>query len=583
MIQEAIRSSTNLSPLTLELRILAARFRSAIQASPTDREINNLKRTEGIQKAVMDELVAGVRSNDHLRTWDAAMWIKRLGIEIPDAQTRQDLPRLIVECEQALDAKGVAYKPRKRGVVRRRAMQFGGAAAAVTALAGVGKAAKFAYEVMNSRTQAVIKYDANAIFTGPSMADKYKGATQTKPIVEEPIEEPTAEVEPVLEPEESSEIIGNANMAEFFLGDLLNLFKYRRQERILFEPGAKERLIPALVGGDQITFLYLGLDETRERKIEFLGNGRGRSDVIMLVSFNPHTFKTIAISIPRDMYTPRLGANKINAMTAGVVGGDIRELSRTVVEELTGVPIDGIVQTNIDTMQGFNGIRSNQWGSEHPGIYYPGIFDVLAPGGLMINVPKQIIDNQYPVGYGIKRLVIPQGPQRMNGQQLTEYARTRHQEMDFGRSNNQRDVLLALVKVLASDAKDYLLSGDTGKLDLFISFLEREEQNGNIHYNEVNFTEIVRTIRSGLVKLRDDPQGKAILTTIALNSTDEIVTLLNNPQSVFSSFGLSFENGMLTNVGSTTQLRLAASPMGGSPIQYSQPLRRKVKELFGIP
>lgn len=551
---------------------------------PSQKKLKRIGQKIGMDLALEERLRTSL-AKDQLKPDDLPPIVETvslfsaLGVKIPD-EYRTIMPTLVEQCKQTMDLQGIPFGPVKRRMGRRRILQGMGAAGVVAAAGPV----RFAYDMINfgrQPTKTYIKYDRQAIFTGSSPAEKYRDIAQAEPA---PEPTPTSTPEPEPAPAENpQEVVGNANMAEFFLGDLLNLFKYRRQERVLFEPGAKERLLPALVSGDQITFLYLGLDETRERKIEFRGDGQGRSDVIMLISFNPHTFKTVAISIPRDMYTPRLGHSKINAMTSGIVRGDIMELSRTIVEELTGVPIDGIIQTNIDTIQGFNGIRNNNFGSEHPGLYYPGIFDVLAPEGIVINVPKAIVDNQYPVGYGTKRLVIPAGPQRMNGVQLTEYARTRHQEMDFGRSNNQRDILFGLLKVLASDAKDYLLSGNTGKLDLLISFLEREEQNGNVHYNETSFTQIVRTIREGLIKLSGDPQGKAILSTLALNSVDEVTSLISSPQAMFASFGLSFENGMLTNVApGDTLLKLVSSSMNSSPIAYAQPLRRKIKELFGI-
>jgi len=126
------------NPLTQELRDMSARFRSAIQASPTDREIDNLKKAPGIQTAVMNEIVAGQQTNDYRRTWDGIQWLDRLGIKLPDKQFQQELlPALAKECEEAMDAEGIPYRPReKMGMSRRRVVQVGGATVGVS-LAGI--------------------------------------------------------------------------------------------------------------------------------------------------------------------------------------------------------------------------------------------------------------------------------------------------------------------------------------------------------------------------------------------------------------------------------------------------------------
>ena len=58
---------------------------------------------------------------------------------------------------------------------------------------------------------------------------------------------------------------------------------------------------------------------------------------------------------------------------------------------------------------------------------------------------KPLIDNEYPTeDYGIKRVYIPAGIQRMNGQVALEYARSRHSDSDLGRNQRQQEVLLAV-------------------------------------------------------------------------------------------------------------------------------------------
>jgi LCP family protein required for cell wall assembly len=70
---------------------------------------------------------------------------------------------------------------------------------------------------------------------------------------------------------------------------------------------------------------------------------------------------------------------------------------------------------------------------------------VDALGGIDIDVPKPINDQQYPdENFGYSPLYIPAGRIHMNGDLALKYARTRHQDGDFGRSKRQIQVLMAI-------------------------------------------------------------------------------------------------------------------------------------------
>ena len=70
---------------------------------------------------------------------------------------------------------------------------------------------------------------------------------------------------------------------------------------------------------------------------------------------------------------------------------------------------------------------------------------VDAAGGVEIDVDEPIHDGAYPTDdYGTIVVDIPAGRQTMDGETALRYARTRHQDSDFGRVARQQRVLLAL-------------------------------------------------------------------------------------------------------------------------------------------
>ena len=75
-----------------------------------------------------------------------------------------------------------------------------------------------------------------------------------------------------------------------------------------------------------------------------------------------------------------------------------------------------------------------------------GVRDVVdAAGGVEIDVPRPIHDDAYPTDdYGTMVLDIPAGRQHMDGEMALRYARTRHQDNDFGRMARQQQVLVAV-------------------------------------------------------------------------------------------------------------------------------------------
>jgi polyisoprenyl-teichoic acid--peptidoglycan teichoic acid transferase len=175
--------------------------------------------------------------------------------------------------------------------------------------------------------------------------------------------------------------------------------------------------------GSRVNVLLLGLD-TRG-----VDNGDGiRSDTLIIVSIDQSKKTAAMLSIPRDLWVeiPGHGTNRIN--TSYLFGEQDKQnggppLAKLTVERNFGIPIHYFAQVD------FAGFRQ--------------IIDAI--GGITLDVKKPLIDAEFPTDdFGLKRIYIPAGIQRMNGRVALEYARSRHADSDFGRNQRQQEVLLAV-------------------------------------------------------------------------------------------------------------------------------------------
>lgn len=486
-----------------------------------------------------------------------------------------------------------------------------GTLAAIAAIGGIsiggGALAKGAIEVLAQGGTAPIRYDKGKLYLTPT-AKPAAGQTPTKivtdikndptPTVDRPqpkstatrtaVPTPTASPVPTASPEElAKKEVGSVNLAEYFLGDLIKIFKEKRLEKFQQDPGYAERVNSEFLVSDNANFLYLGIDNTRERINEFNEQGWGRSDVIMLISFNPHTFQTTAISFPRDMFAPELisfkfdGGAKINSATMAPYvkpGVDSFELMRKIIESATGIPVDTVIKTNVDFTQGH---KENY-------VPFPGFFDELFPEGLKIHVDKKLEDPGYPTdNYGSKDLIIPEGDHIMHGRELTEYGRSRHtREVDFGRSERQRTILMAATKSLLPDLVKDFIGGNTTTIDRLMSALEKQEGYTNLS-SDINLTEVLKTMEKGVKELRKDPKGLASLAPMAANSANEVGAVLSGDDA-FKSLGLTRENELVQDVNPEEEyyklfmLKVTGSPTisvqtdNGNFLQYWDPIRKFV-------
>lgn len=477
-----------------------------------------------------------------------------------------------------------------------------------------------------------VTYDPDKIFaktpvpeptaTKPAIAPV---ATKTpiKEITPTPTKIPTKVPEkPTPAPEKSpKEIIGDRNLAEYFFNDLVEKFKARRFERVK-NPAAAERINKELIGSDNIFTLYSGIDETRDRPNAFSGTGWGRSDIIMLTAFNIHTFKTTAISIPRDLFAPELAKYfpkkpsdpnatppKINSMTMveymKAIGEikenvDPNELIKKIVESATGCPIDMMVKTNVDFMQG-------AWDGS-----VPGIFDKLTPEGIRVLIPEAFTDKEYPTpGEGDETITFDQGwqtlapgkfpkrtpnPSKGNytnpdtvSRAITAYARSRKGDSDFARSDRQRQILSATFKVIAPEILKDLSTGNSKTLDNIISALEEQQQNADLFF-DTNIIEIFKTLKTKVMELRGTLSGMATLGVLVAN-TASLNGILKDNEDSFVSYGPTYADGLEKVDEKDSNYWFAESkPQGsstsskptelGNYLSYWEPLRKRVFDLI---
>ena len=179
------------------------------------------------------------------------------------------------------------------------------------------------------------------------------------------------------------------------------------------------------------------------------GDGRWsrRNDVMLLVEVDVASGEVAMIGLPRNLQNapypegPARDATACGCQTGLLnemyVEGTVRHPGRwpgtgavkgigavrSVVSEITGRPIDAVLIVDLI-----------------------GVVRVVdAIGGIDINVPDSVTDTHYPDPVkGSIYLHIDAGPQHFDGRMALAYARSRHQDSDYGRMKRQQILLEAI-------------------------------------------------------------------------------------------------------------------------------------------
>ncbi len=188
--------------------------------------------------------------------------------------------------------------------------------------------------------------------------------------------------------------------------------------------------IPVIDDEDITNFLLIGIDS----RYKTLNEKGGLADVIMIMSIDNNAGTIKLVSIARDSYAYVPGYNnpmKINA--AMTKGGP--ELLQLTVESTLRIPIDGYAFVNFYNMAGVidavGGVYCNVTSAE-----------LYSEAGLNDNLAE--INGIYGYAPDFQQ-VTSTGDIWLNGRQAVAYARIRHIDSDYARSERQVEVLRSIM------------------------------------------------------------------------------------------------------------------------------------------
>ncbi len=203
---------------------------------------------------------------------------------------------------------------------------------------------------------------------------------------------------------------------------------------------------------EPITILLIGIDST----VNGLQNADSfNGDSLILVTFNPTTMHATMLSIPRDSYVPITCMNNVdNKITHSASGG---------------------AKCVINTIQNFLDVKIDYYMK----INFTGVVDLVnALGGIEIDVPYKICEQNSKREFGKKMVYINAGHQTLNGEQALAYARNRKSNAnycskewttgtrnDFVRAEHQQEVIQAILDKM----KNFSSIGDLEKILAVIS------------------------------------------------------------------------------------------------------------------
>ncbi|MBU9713518.1 LCP family protein [Evansella tamaricis] len=170
---------------------------------------------------------------------------------------------------------------------------------------------------------------------------------------------------------------------------------------------------------DPISILFVGLD-TRD------GDLSGRTDAMILATFNPEEGSIKMLNIPRDSMVEIVGHGTVDKINHAHAFGGI-DMTMDTVENLFGIPVDYFVSLNFDA--------------------FMEIIDEL--GGITVNSPFTFTEKDNAT-YGT--ITIYEGEQTLNGQEALAYVRMRKQDPqgDLGRGERQKEVIESIIRKGAS-------------------------------------------------------------------------------------------------------------------------------------
>ncbi|WP_435372018.1 LCP family glycopolymer transferase [Sporosarcina luteola] len=177
---------------------------------------------------------------------------------------------------------------------------------------------------------------------------------------------------------------------------MVRVFSEKRDDPITF----KEK--------DPFSVLILGVDEREGDK--------GRSDTMIVLTVNSELESTKMVSIPRDTYSKIVGMEFDDKLNHAYAYGGI-EMSLASVEHFLDIPIDYIIQVNMESFQG--------------------IIDAI--GGVSITNTLDFTVDEHS---------FPKGELTLNGKEALAFVRMRMDDPrgDFGRQDRQKQVIQGILQ-----------------------------------------------------------------------------------------------------------------------------------------
>lgn len=186
------------------------------------------------------------------------------------------------------------------------------------------------------------------------------------------------------------------------------------------------------IGKEPVSILLLGVEDYAS------GGSGGRSDTIMVATFNPDLKTMKLVSIPRDtkVYIP--SQDKYDKINHSFNSG--KESTIETVEDFLDIPIDYYATVN------FEGFKT--------------IIDEI--GGVDVEVPFDFWE--YTDGWPREKIYFKEGISHLNGEEALAYARMRKRDPngDFGRNDRQKQIIKAMVDTIVTP-KNLLKIDDIAK------------------------------------------------------------------------------------------------------------------------
>lgn len=179
---------------------------------------------------------------------------------------------------------------------------------------------------------------------------------------------------------------------------------------------SKYREKPVEIRKEPFTVLILGIEDYGS------GGTGGRSDTIMVATFNPDDASMNLLSIPRDTLVDIANKDIRDKINHAYSFGGL-EMTVSTVEDFLEIPIDYYVTLDFDG--------------------FLNIIDTV--GGVTVDVPFDFWD--YKHGDWDTKIYFEEGKMRLDSDEALTYARMRKKDPrgDIGRTERQRQVVKALI------------------------------------------------------------------------------------------------------------------------------------------